>query len=238
MKRIDGWDGWMNAFDAYPQPINSPTGRLDCFHYYVLENRYSLWYVLYCTALWLVRYGTVHVLYLSVCSTTHHHHRRRTSEKKEKKAERCFCFLASCRIIMSTLCRVYGDLGARALLGYVVGTVLFIRAYGCDVVWLQWLRFMYVCTVCIPRYLGGCIHQVSIPHIQYNTYIHTHLHTRPLYPRYSKVGTYARPAYQPDDSPQTQSRKAKQPKPATSRLPSLGVTATVNGLPNYCIQEN
>lgn len=40
------------------------------------------------------------------------------------------------------------------------------------------------------------------------------------------------------NSPQTQERKANQPKPATSRLPpSRGSTATVNGLPNYCIQR-
>lgn len=94
-----------------------------------------------------------------------------------------------------------------------------------DVVWCGYngLRFMYVCTVCIPRWkYPSSIHYVSIPHIQYNTYIHIHLYNRPPYSRYSTVGTYARPAYQPDDSPQTQSRKAKQPKPATSRLAESG----------------
>lgn len=43
-----------------------------------------------------------------------------------------------------------------------------------------------------------CIHYVSIPHIQYNTYIYisiTALHTQ------CNLNTYALPAYQPDDSP-------------------------------------
>lgn len=65
MNEKDRWMGRLdecNAFDPYPQPINSPTGRLDCFHYYVLENRYSLWYVLYSSLVGTVRYGTVHVL--------------------------------------------------------------------------------------------------------------------------------------------------------------------------------
>lgn len=158
---------------------------------------------------------------------------RRSRRKKSGEV-----FLASCRI-MSTLCRVYGDLDARALLGYVVGRVLFIRAYRCSVVWLQWAS-LHVCMYSMYVYLGGCIHQVSIiyPSLIYNI---THTYTSPSPPSIHKVqylGTYARPAYQPDDSPQTQERKAKQPKPATSRLPSRGSTATVNGLPNYCIQEN
>lgn len=125
MKRIDGWDGWMNAMHLTLILNRSIHRRTDawtvvCFHYYyVLENRYSLWYVLYSSLVGTVRYGTVHVLYLSVCSTTHHHYNRRVTEKKKDKtkAERCSVFLASCRIIVSTLCRVYGDLGARALWG-------------------------------------------------------------------------------------------------------------------------
>lgn len=70
-----------------------------------------------------------------------------------------------------------------------------------DVVWCGYngLRFMYVCTVCIPRWkYPSSIHQVSIPHIQYNTYIYipiTALHTQ------CNLNTYALPAYQPDDSP-------------------------------------
>lgn len=67
--------------------------------------------------------------------------------------------------------------------------VLFIRAYRCSVVWLQWLRFMYVCVYSMYTYLGGSIHQVSIKYplcihyvsIMYLSLIYniTHTYTSP-----------------------------------------------------------
>lgn len=153
---------------TWTQPINSPTDAWTGL-FFTTTRRYSLWYVLYSFLVGTVRYGTVYVL---VCSTTHHYHRRRITEKKKKKgkkeAERWFCVLASCHIV-STLCRVYGDLDARALWG--MWLVLYCTCYPCisvqiAVVWLQCLRFIYVRTLCI----GGCtypssIHYVSIPHV-------------------------------------------------------------------------
>lgn len=169
------------------------------YYYYVLENRYSLWYVLYSSLVGTVRYGTVHVhvLYLSVCSTTHHHHHRRASEKKKKKekkkAERCFCFFSVVSYHRVHTLPSLWRLGCTSAFGVCSWYCTVIRAYRCSVVWLQWLRFMYVCMYSMYTYLGGCIHQVSImyplcihqvsiPHIQYNTYIHIHLHNRPTYP--------------------------------------------------------
>lgn len=51
-----------------------------------------------------------------------------------------------------------------------------IHAYLLDVVWLQWLRFMYVYMYSMYVYPGGCIHYVSImyPSIIYNI---THTYT-------------------------------------------------------------
>lgn len=53
-----------NAFDAYPQPINSPTGRLDCFLFSLLLlcTRKQVQFVVRTVQLsgW---YGTVRYIY-------------------------------------------------------------------------------------------------------------------------------------------------------------------------------
>lgn len=164
-----------------------------------------MWYVLYSFLVGTVRYGTVHVLYLSVCSTTHHYYRRITEKKKKKgkkEAERCFRFLASCphsAEFMETLMHErFGVCGWY----YTVLLSVHIRAYRCSVVTMPSL---HICIyVYIPRWMYISIKDPLCIHpFMYYDITHTYIHYTSPYPPYIPNVTYldryicTLPAYQP-----------------------------------------
>lgn len=64
---VDEKDRWIGRLDEMHLTLilNRSIHRPDAwtvFHYYVLENRHSLWYVLYSSLVGTVRYGTYTVL--------------------------------------------------------------------------------------------------------------------------------------------------------------------------------